>query len=87
MATANTFTGADVPSQTLSPLGGDIAVSSFSAISRGNGLTQAMSLNAAIQGDTPAIDPSSRDDDDDLFALPLSPRSPEMKRSPFSALS
>ncbi|EFZ03136.1 hypothetical protein X797_005772 [Metarhizium robertsii] len=86
-ATANTFTGADVPSQTLSPSGGDIAVSSFSAISRGNGLTQAMSLNAAIQGDTPAIDLSSRDDDDDLFALPLSPRSPEMKRSPFSALS
>ncbi|KAG8410177.1 hypothetical protein J3459_017318 [Metarhizium acridum] len=85
--TANTFTGADVPSQSLSPLGGDIAVSSFSAISRGNGLTQTMSLNAAMQGNTPPIDPSSRDDDDDLFALPLSPRSPGMKRSPFSALS
>lgn len=27
------------------------------------------------------------DDDGELFALPMSPRSPEMKRSPFSVLT
>ncbi|KHN98550.1 uncharacterized protein MAM_03674 [Metarhizium album ARSEF 1941] len=85
--TANTFTGIHVPSQTLSLLGHDIAVSSFSAIPRGTGLPETMSLNGAVQGKIPRVDLSSRDDDDDLFALPLSPRSPDMKRSPFSTLS
>ncbi|OAQ64201.1 hypothetical protein VFPPC_05514 [Pochonia chlamydosporia 170] len=85
--TANTFTGVDVPSQTLSPLGGDIAVSSFSAIPRPHGRTESVSLNAVMKGDPAPINPSSRDGEDDLFALPLSPRSPDMKRGPFSALS
>lgn len=83
---ANTFTGTDVPSQTLSPQGSDIAVSSFSAISHGSGITEAISLNAAMKGDPVPINPSSRDGEDDLFALPLSPRSPDMKKGPFSAL-
>ncbi|KAM0215920.1 hypothetical protein ACHAQI_003019 [Fusarium lateritium] len=50
-----------------------------------------VSLNAALHGDVTAVAsapvrPLRRDDDDDLFALPMSPRSPDMKKSPFSAL-
>ncbi|CAM1507319.1 Fc.00g069600.m01.CDS01 [Cosmosporella sp. VM-42] len=85
--TANTFTHAGSQSQTLSPQGADIAVSSFSAMARGN--TAPISLNAALQGDQVAVSAPvrmDRDAEDDLFALPLSPRSPDMKKSPFSAL-
>ncbi|KAK2593578.1 hypothetical protein QQS21_008707 [Conoideocrella luteorostrata] len=84
--TANTFTGTDIPSQALSPLGGDIAVSSFSSISRGNGPTEPISLNAAMKGNLIPGHAGSCDGEDDLFALPLSPRSPDMKRGPFSAI-
>ncbi|QPG99228.1 hypothetical protein C2857_001250 [Epichloe festucae Fl1] len=84
--TANTFTGTDIPSQTLSPQGGDVAVSSFSSFPRGNGYAQPMSLNAAIKGKPVPANVSSRDGEDDLFALPLSPRSPDMKRGSFSVL-
>jgi hypothetical protein len=46
------------------------------------------SLDAAfsdIPFKTPAAAPTADDeDDDDLFALPMSPRSPEMTKSPFS---
>ncbi|KAG6006279.1 hypothetical protein E4U21_007161 [Claviceps maximensis] len=85
---ANTFTGTDVPSQTLSPQGTDIAVSSFSS-SMARGTVRAaepMSLDAAVRGESALIQGDSCDGEDELFALPLSPRSPDMKRGPFSAL-
>ena len=57
---------------------GDVAISSFSESSVGQPATGA---------GEPTI-PKSRAavDEDDLFAKPMSPRSPEMKKSPFSAL-
>ena len=47
------------------------------------------SLDAVIGGQKPAggdVAPGSRDTEDELFALPMSPRSPEMTTSPFSLL-
>ncbi|KAL7794565.1 hypothetical protein V8C37DRAFT_376047 [Trichoderma ceciliae] len=83
---ANTFTSPDSHSHMLSPIGGDIAVSSFSAISRSRP-TGPMSLDAALKGDAASSSqPDLQDTEDDLFALPMSPRSPDMIRSPFSAL-
>lgn len=73
-----------------------MAVSSFSAISRNlpgaaapGGPGPAVSLNAALHGDLTAAgngdgDGPPKTDDDGLFALPMSPRSPDMKKSPFS---
>ncbi|KAL7807647.1 hypothetical protein V8C26DRAFT_414398 [Trichoderma gracile] len=83
---ANTFTGPDSQSHMLSPLGGDIAVSSFSAISRSSRPTGPMSLDAALSGGAVPSQPDAQDAEDDLFALPMSPRSPDMVKSPFSAL-
>ncbi|UKZ52207.1 hypothetical protein TrVGV298_005982 [Trichoderma virens] len=83
---ANTFTSPESQSHMLSPLGGDIAVSSFSAISRSRP-TGPMSLDAALRGNAaPPQQPDGQDAEDDLFALPMSPRSPDMIKSPFSAL-
>ncbi|KAL6911138.1 hypothetical protein GGI43DRAFT_427375 [Trichoderma evansii] len=82
---ANTFTSPDSQSHMLSPLGGDIAVSSFSAISRGRP-SGPISLDAALSGDAAPLQPGSHDAEDDLFAMPMSPRSPDMVKSPFSAL-
>ncbi|QYS99237.1 hypothetical protein H0G86_006380 [Trichoderma simmonsii] len=79
---ANTFTSPESQSHMLSPLGGDIAVSSFAAISRSRP-TGPMSLDAALQGNAA---PPQQDAEEDLFALPMSPRSPDMIKSPFSAL-
>lgn len=46
------------------------------------------SLNAFAAGDVgfsqQSNEPAGGDDDDELFALPMSPRSPEMTKSPFS---
>ncbi|EME39381.1 hypothetical protein DOTSEDRAFT_75172 [Dothistroma septosporum NZE10] len=42
------------------------------------------SLNAFASGDVPPVPNDKHDDDDDLFALPMSPRSPDMSKSPFS---
>ena len=44
------------------------------------------SLNAFASGDTgfTSTEPPSKEDEDDLFALPMSPRSPDMTKSPFS---
>jgi hypothetical protein len=85
--TANTFTIAGSQSQTLSPQGGDIAVSSFASMARqpfgSQGPQGPVSLDAALRGDAPAPE---RSEEDDLFALPMSPRSPEMAKSPFSIL-
>lgn len=65
--------GSNAPSLTLSPDGSDIAVPSFAA----------MSLNAVAQAHFPIIKGDQADTEDDLFALPMSPRSPDMKRSHF----
>ncbi|XWW93206.1 hypothetical protein V2A60_001136 [Cordyceps javanica] len=71
--TANTFMGSNAPSLTLSPDGNDIAVPSFAP----------MSLNAAARGDLAGPKSHQADTEDDLFALPMSPRSPDIKRNPF----
>lgn len=48
------------------------------------------SLDAIIGGDAPAAPAApgrgSEETEEELFALPMSPRSPEMKKSPFSLL-
>lgn len=63
-----------------------MAVSSFAAMSRGSAAAP-MSLNAvAATGKLDAAAMGIDTDDDGLFALPMSPRSPDMIRSPFSAL-
>lgn len=85
-STANTFTQTGSQSKTLTPQGADIAVPSYSAVSRGPLNTAPMSLNAALHDPLAASAPVRFDSEDDLFALPLSPRSPDMQRSPFSAL-
>ncbi|KAI9171941.1 hypothetical protein HJFPF1_01432 [Paramyrothecium foliicola] len=87
--TANTFTSVGAQSLTLSPTGGDVAVSSFPVRPPNTTSTAPMSLNAAMHGDVPsttAAPSDSLDTEDDLFALPISPRSPDMKKSPFSIL-
>jgi hypothetical protein len=86
---ANTFTTGS-QSNTLSPQGNDIAFSSFSAMNT-TAPAGPISLNAALHGNFAAaasapVRMGSQDTDDELFALPLSPRSPDMKKSPFSAL-
>lgn len=44
------------------------------------------SLDAMMGNDKPPIASEGRETEDELFALPMSPRSPEMKTSPFSLL-
>lgn len=44
------------------------------------------SLDAILGTGAPAATAADGDTEEDLFALPMSPRSPEMKRSPFSLL-
>ncbi|KAF5234975.1 hypothetical protein FANTH_11891 [Fusarium anthophilum] len=88
--TANTFMSPISQSHPFQPRGRDIAVSSHEAMAS-NASTGPISLNAALHGDlttaaSAPVRPLRRDDDDDLFALPMSPRSPDMKKSPFSAL-
>lgn len=65
--------GANAPSLTLSPDGNDIAVPSFAA----------MSLDAVARADLPTAKGDQADTEDELFALPISPRSPDMKRGRF----
>ncbi|KAM0299085.1 hypothetical protein ACHAPM_007848 [Fusarium culmorum] len=88
--TANTFMSPISQSHPFQPRGRDIAVSSHEAMAS-NASAGPISLNAALHGDVTTVAsaparPMRRDDDDDLFALPMSPRSPDMKKSPFSAL-
>ncbi|KEY67459.1 hypothetical protein S7711_02379 [Stachybotrys chartarum IBT 7711] len=83
--TANIFTGVNDQSHTLSPRGGDIAVSGFASMPRAKPPTATTSLDAVLKGHVPASQ-DSQDPEDDLFALPMSPRSPDMKKSPFSLL-
>lgn len=47
----------------------------------GSGMT---SLNAVADGERSRIEKNENDNDDGLFAVTLSPRSPEMTTSPFS---
>ncbi|RYO98032.1 hypothetical protein DL766_010623 [Monosporascus sp. MC13-8B] len=51
----------------------------------GSGMVLA-SLDTVIGNEIPQVVLGSRSTEDELFALPLSPRSPEMKTSPFSIL-
>ncbi|CAF3596438.1 unnamed protein product [Fusarium graminearum] len=88
--TANTFMSPISQSHPFQPRGRDIAVSSHEAMAS-NASASPISLNAALHGAVTTVAsaparPMRRDDDDDLFALPMSPRSPDMKKSPFSAL-
>ncbi|KAF4449331.1 hypothetical protein F53441_7381 [Fusarium austroafricanum] len=90
LPTANTFMSPISQSHPFQPRGRDIAVSSHEAMTS-NAPAGPISLNAALHGDVTTtasapVRPLRRDDDDDLFALPMSPRSPDMKKSPFSAL-
>jgi hypothetical protein len=83
---ANTFTHASA----VTADGSDIAVSSLSAISQSNRAHETASLDAALhsQASASAITrpQAQREEEDELFALPMSPRSPDMKKSPFSLL-
>jgi len=85
---ANIFLEEGSQSQTLSPRGDDIAMSGFGSIpQRSPGVAPmggAISLNAVIKGDPAPT--GHKTEDDDLFALPISPRSPDMAKSPFSTL-
>ncbi|KAI0136263.1 hypothetical protein BJ170DRAFT_4846 [Xylariales sp. AK1849] len=79
----------------LSPETSDIAVPSRAALSTATAQKQlggvpgnaVASLDAIVEGDKPGTGmPETRANEDELFALPMSPRSPEMKKSPFSLL-
>ncbi|KAF4338250.1 hypothetical protein FBEOM_7868 [Fusarium beomiforme] len=88
--TANTFMSPTSQSHPFQPRGRDIAVSSHEVMTS-NTFTGPISLNAALHGNVATtasapVRPLRRNDEDDLFALPMSPRSPDMKKSPFSAL-
>lgn len=50
----------------------------------GSGMTSMTSLDAVADGGFSQIEKSEDDLEDDLFAVTLSPRSPEMTKSPFS---
>ncbi|RGP74927.1 hypothetical protein FLONG3_5899 [Fusarium longipes] len=86
---ANTFMSPISQTHPFQHRGRDIAVSSHEAMTSAS--ADSISLDAALHGDittatSAPVRPMRRDDDDDLFALPMSPRSPDMKKSPFSAL-
>ncbi|KAG5919430.1 hypothetical protein E4U61_000909 [Claviceps capensis] len=69
-----------------SPHGRHSIYPSESSVLRDSPYPTPQSLDAAIQGEPAPLSASSRDGEDELFALPLSPRSPDMKRGPFNAL-
>ncbi|KAK7940803.1 uncharacterized protein PG986_013190 [Apiospora aurea] len=72
----------------LSPDTSDIAIPSTTAFAAGVAKMgtpgTVASLNAIVSGDEPGA--KSQETEDELFMLPMSPRSPEMKKSPFSLL-
>ncbi|KAG5973163.1 hypothetical protein E4U58_005607 [Claviceps cyperi] len=75
------------PSQTSHPPhGGHSIHPSESSVLRDSPYSMPQSLDAAIRGEAAPVSASSRDGEDELFALPLSPRSPDMKRGPFNTL-
>ena len=77
-----------------SPVEGDIAVSSFASFpdrGRAEAPTSTgapISLDAALMSmpRNGNLNVAENEKEDDLFALPMSPRSPEMTKSPFSLL-
>ncbi|KAK2047048.1 hypothetical protein LZ31DRAFT_564029 [Colletotrichum somersetense] len=73
----------------FSPAPSDIAVSSFSDVMRQTApgyppVEGSVSLDALLSKSTFSSMQQDQDQEEGLFALPMSPRSPEMKRSPFS---
>ncbi|KAJ0167156.1 hypothetical protein CTA2_4160 [Colletotrichum tanaceti] len=73
----------------FSPASNDMAVSSFSTFARqtipGNPQPgESVSLDAILNNRNLPSKRQDQEQEEDLFALPMSPRSPEMKRSPFS---
>ncbi|GJC91793.1 hypothetical protein CH63R_01126 [Colletotrichum higginsianum IMI 349063] len=73
----------------FSPASNDTAVSSFSNFARQTipGSPQpgeSVSLDAVLNNSSFPSKRQDQEQEEDLFALPMSPRSPEMKRSPFS---
>ncbi|WDK13604.1 hypothetical protein CGRA01v4_04885 [Colletotrichum graminicola] len=80
---------AHVRTISFSPTSSDIAVSSFSSFIRqttpGNPPVEgSVSLDAVLSKSAFSSKQQDQDQEEGLFALPMSPRSPEMKRSPFS---
>ncbi|KAI1197927.1 hypothetical protein F5X97DRAFT_164707 [Nemania serpens] len=74
------------PSQPFSRVSYAVSVPKLSTPKPGSAAAVA-SLDAVINDTQPAAPVSqSKDTEDELFALPMSPRSPEMKTSPFSFL-
>ncbi|KAG6076214.1 hypothetical protein E4U33_001902 [Claviceps sp. LM78 group G4] len=75
------------PSQiSHSPHRGHSIHPSESSVLRDSPYPTPQSLDAAIRSEPAPVSASSRDGEDELFALPLSPRNPDMKRGPFNAL-
>ncbi|KAK6865511.1 hypothetical protein PG995_002039 [Apiospora arundinis] len=79
----------------LSPDTSDIAIPSTTAFAAGvakkgasAGHTPNMvgSLNAIVSGNNKPVVAKAQETEDELFMLPMSPRSPEMAKSPFSLL-
>ena len=72
----------------FSPQVGDVAVSSFSTFpGRGAGSAGGVaSLDAVVEKETRTAKEDNPDTEEDLFVLPMSPRSPEMAKSPFSMI-
>lgn len=75
---------------TLSPVASDVAVSAFSSFAGGNsgGIASLDAMVGASSSQTTNVASTGQDaaTEDELFALPMSPRSPEMKKSPFSLI-
>ncbi|KAK1848190.1 hypothetical protein CCHR01_09164 [Colletotrichum chrysophilum] len=72
----------------FSPASNDVAVSSFPTFARqGHSKVRgdaAASLDAVLVNNEAYVEGNEYDQEEDLFALPMSPRSPDMGRSPFS---
>ncbi|KAI0593437.1 hypothetical protein F4775DRAFT_586843 [Biscogniauxia sp. FL1348] len=64
----------------VQPGSGSAGVASLDAIIGGGGSNQAAAAAASV------VPAQGKETEDELFALPMSPRSPEMKTSPFSFL-
>ncbi|KAK1968838.1 hypothetical protein LY78DRAFT_701210 [Colletotrichum sublineola] len=89
LAAGSADKSAHVRTISFSPASSDIAVSSFSDFRRqttpGNPAVEgSVSLDAVLSKNAFPSKQQVKDEEEGLFALPMSPRSPEIKRSPFS---